>query len=71
MIDYGVKHGYIAKDYHLLAHRQCSGIESPGQRLYEEIQTWDRWDSSVGVVNPKFDKDLIMEKFQNLLENIP
>ncbi|KAG5868629.1 hypothetical protein JTB14_007856 [Gonioctena quinquepunctata] len=52
LIAYGVSRGSIAEDYVLLAHCQCSAVESPGRRLFEEIQTWDHWDGSVPAVVP-------------------
>ncbi|XP_030244525.1 peptidoglycan-recognition protein LE [Drosophila navojoa] len=36
----GVEDGHIAKDYRLICHCQCNSTESPGRRLFEEIQTW-------------------------------
>ncbi|XP_067002918.2 peptidoglycan-recognition protein LC isoform X2 [Anabrus simplex] len=44
VIEEGVKLGKIAPDYKLLAHRQVSGTESPGKRLYKELQTWPHWE---------------------------
>ena len=43
LIEYGLKSGYVANDYKLLGHKQCIKTESPGQKLYEIIQTWDHW----------------------------
>ncbi|KAL7745805.1 hypothetical protein ACLKA6_009999 [Drosophila palustris] len=36
----GVEDGYISADYRLICHCQCNSTESPGRRLFEEIQTW-------------------------------
>ncbi|XP_017018252.1 peptidoglycan-recognition protein LE [Drosophila kikkawai] len=36
----GVQEGHIASDYRLVCHCQCNSTESPGKRLYEEIQKW-------------------------------
>ncbi|EDW37595.1 GL18052 [Drosophila persimilis] len=36
----GVEDGHIASDYRLICHCQCNSTESPGRRLYEEIQAW-------------------------------
>lgn len=36
----GVEEGHIDADYRLICHCQCNSTESPGRRLYEEIQTW-------------------------------
>lgn len=43
IIQKGVEKGYIAPDYKLIGHCQCSPTESPGRRLFEEIQTWDHF----------------------------
>lgn len=43
LIEYGVHMGYIKEDYHLIGHRQVRNTECPGDRLYNEIQTWDRY----------------------------
>ncbi|XP_034479143.1 peptidoglycan-recognition protein LE isoform X2 [Drosophila innubila] len=36
----GVEDGHISPDYRLICHCQCNSTESPGRRLFEEIQTW-------------------------------
>ncbi|EDW57457.1 peptidoglycan-recognition protein LE [Drosophila virilis] len=36
----GVEDGHIAPEYRLICHCQCNSTESPGRRLFEEIQTW-------------------------------
>lgn len=36
----GVEDGHISADYRLICHCQCNSTESPGRRLFEEIQTW-------------------------------
>uniref|UniRef100_W8BZR2 Peptidoglycan-recognition protein LE n=2 Tax=Ceratitis capitata TaxID=7213 RepID=W8BZR2_CERCA len=36
----GVEEGHLAPDYKLIAACQCRSTESPGRRLYEELQTW-------------------------------
>ena len=43
LIQFGLENGKISKDYKLVGHRQCIKTESPGQKLYEIIQTWDHW----------------------------
>ena len=43
LIQFGVKNGKISKDYKLFGHRQCIKTESPGQTLYQIIETWDHW----------------------------
>ncbi|CAG9838893.1 unnamed protein product [Diabrotica balteata] len=54
LIETGIKRGSIDPDYKLLGHCQCSGVESPGRRLFEEIQTWKNWDKSVEVSPSNF-----------------
>ncbi|XP_063368590.1 peptidoglycan-recognition protein LB-like isoform X1 [Cydia amplana] len=43
LIAIGVKAGFISPSYHLIAHRQVSATECPGQSLYTEITSWDRF----------------------------
>lgn len=45
LIELGVNKGYIAKNYKLLAHRQVSSTQSPGEVFYENIQTWPHWSA--------------------------
>ncbi|XP_033150318.1 peptidoglycan-recognition protein LE [Drosophila busckii] len=40
LLQRGIEEGHIAKDYRLICHCQCNSTESPGRRLFEEIQTW-------------------------------
>ncbi|KAH8276708.1 hypothetical protein KR026_008075 [Drosophila bipectinata] len=40
LLAHGVEEGHIAPDYRLVCHCQCNSTESPGRRLFEEIQTW-------------------------------
>ncbi|XP_031348836.1 peptidoglycan-recognition protein LE-like isoform X2 [Photinus pyralis] len=49
LIEWGVEVGAIDKDYVLVGHCQCCPTESPGRRLFEEIQTWDHWRSTVPI----------------------
>ncbi|PSN44924.1 hypothetical protein C0J52_15019 [Blattella germanica] len=42
----GVRLGKISPNYKLLAHRQVSATESPGEAFYENIKTWDHWAES-------------------------
>lgn len=39
----GVEEGRLAPDYKLIAHCQCRSTESPGRKLYEELQTWNHF----------------------------
>lgn len=43
LIKKGIEDGHIAPDYKLLAHCQCSAVESPGKCLFEEIKKWPHW----------------------------
>lgn len=43
LIAYGVANGHIHEEYHLLGHRQVRATECPGDRLYQEIQTWNHY----------------------------
>lgn len=43
LIEQGVELGYISKDYKVLAARQLSTTQSPGEMLYNDIKTWPHW----------------------------
>ncbi|XP_015124473.1 peptidoglycan-recognition protein LC [Diachasma alloeum] len=43
VIETGVKHGKIAKDYKLMGHRQLTETLSPGDMLYRIIKKWKHW----------------------------
>lgn len=43
LIDLGVDLNKISPDYKLLAHRQLSPTESPGQAFFELLKTWPHW----------------------------
>lgn len=43
LIDYGIQNGNIKPDYKLLGHRQVRDTECPGQKLFDEIKTWEHW----------------------------
>lgn len=45
LIAHSVESGYLASNYKLLGHRQVRETECPGQRLFEEISTWDHFSS--------------------------
>ncbi|XP_055843963.1 peptidoglycan-recognition protein LE [Episyrphus balteatus] len=49
IIKRGVEQGYIAPDYKLIGHCQCTPTESPGRKLYEEIQTWDHFTADIDI----------------------
>lgn len=40
LIQYGVETGNIQPDYTLIGHRQVRDTECPGDRLFNEIQSW-------------------------------
>lgn len=43
LLQKGVELGYLKKDYKLLAARQVSTTQSPGDSFYEDIKTWPHW----------------------------
>lgn len=43
----GVSAGELDRRYKLLGGRQIHASESPGLRLYQELQDWKRWSSSI------------------------
>ncbi|XP_049767822.1 peptidoglycan-recognition protein LC-like [Schistocerca cancellata] len=43
LIRCGVARGSISDTYKLVGHRQVRDTECPGDRLYQEIQTWPHW----------------------------
>ncbi|XP_014363095.2 peptidoglycan-recognition protein LB isoform X1 [Papilio machaon] len=43
LIEKGVELGHISRDYYLLGHRQVTATECPGNALFREITTWDRF----------------------------
>lgn len=51
MIVEGVKLRKVTADYNLYGHRQLISTQSPGQALYEIIQTWDHWTNKPDAVN--------------------
>ncbi|XP_065172754.1 peptidoglycan-recognition protein LE-like [Atheta coriaria] len=51
-VEYGVEQGEIDKDYALIGNCQVSSSKSPGECLFEEIQTWDHYDPSITLENP-------------------
>ncbi|XP_031639443.1 peptidoglycan recognition protein 1-like [Contarinia nasturtii] len=47
LIEVGVKLGKIDKSYYLYGHRQLIQTTSPGNKIYEIIQTWNNWSETV------------------------
>ncbi|CAB0028429.1 unnamed protein product [Trichogramma brassicae] len=47
LIEYGVEHGHIARNYTLLGHRQCRDTLSPGNAAYNIIKSWEHWSPVV------------------------
>lgn len=47
LIERGVQLKKIAKDYRLYGQRQLIETVSPGNIIYEIIQTWDHWSEEV------------------------
>ncbi|XP_017785142.1 PREDICTED: peptidoglycan-recognition protein LB-like isoform X2 [Nicrophorus vespilloides] len=53
LINFGVRKGYIAKDYTLHGHRQVrNGTECPGNALLEEISTWEHFSPEAEMYFP-------------------
>lgn len=52
LIEYGVRNNIIATNYTLIGHRQVRPTECPGDRLFQEIQTWPHYSSMLDVVDP-------------------
>ncbi|XP_041971438.1 peptidoglycan-recognition protein LB-like [Aricia agestis] len=46
LIQTGIELGHISPDYTLIGHRQVSATECPGQALFDEIQTWDKFEKN-------------------------
>ncbi|KPJ05907.1 Peptidoglycan-recognition protein LB [Papilio xuthus] len=49
LIEVGVELGYISKEYSLIGHRQVRSTECPGDALFQEITTWDRFTPAVNT----------------------
>ncbi|XP_061388048.1 peptidoglycan-recognition protein LB-like [Musca vetustissima] len=43
LIDFGVAKGFIDPDFKLMGHRQVRDTECPGNRLFNEISTWQHF----------------------------
>lgn len=43
LMECAVNRGYLVPNYHLQAHRDVGGTESPGTAFYYEIQTWPHY----------------------------
>lgn len=52
LIEFGVKNNIIAANYTLIGHRQTRPTECPGDRLYQEIQSWPHYSPMMDVVDP-------------------
>lgn len=52
LIALGVEKGYISKDYKLLAHRQLSPTQSPGDMLFADMKSWPHWVNSPDTYLP-------------------
>lgn len=42
-IAYSLENGYLSPTYKVLGHRQVRDTECPGQRLFDEIQSWPHY----------------------------
>lgn len=47
LLEDGVRLKKLVPNYRLYGHRQLSGTESPGERLYNIIKKWANWTSKV------------------------
>lgn len=47
LMEAGVELGKLVKDFRLYGHRQLIPTISPGNKLYEIIQTWEHWSEDV------------------------
>lgn len=47
LINDGIRLGKIRKDYKLYGCRQLNGSQSPGDKFYDLIKTWDHWSSKI------------------------
>lgn len=52
LIEYGVRNNIIASNYTLIGHRQVRPTECPGDRLFQEIQSWPHYSPMLDVVDP-------------------
>lgn len=43
LLDVSVKSKKLSSDYILVAHRQVSQTESPGEALFKILKTWPHW----------------------------
>ncbi|PSN41495.1 Peptidoglycan-recognition protein LB [Blattella germanica] len=50
LIQLGVDRGSIDKDYKLIGHRQVRDTLCPGDKFFEEIQSWEHYDPIRDVV---------------------
>ncbi|XP_068901289.1 peptidoglycan-recognition protein LB-like isoform X2 [Tenebrio molitor] len=46
LVEHGVEQGMIQEDYKLLGHRQVRDTECPGDRLFNEITTWEHFSET-------------------------
>jgi len=47
LIEEGIRLGKIKKDYKLYGTRQLNGSQSPGDKFYEVIKTWEHWSDKI------------------------
>ncbi|XP_039752491.1 peptidoglycan-recognition protein LB-like [Pararge aegeria] len=47
LIAVGIQLGYISPEYRLVGHRQVRATECPGEALFKEISTWERFSPDV------------------------
>lgn len=49
LFEEGVRLGKVDPNYRLIAHRQVSATESPGQKLFEALMTWPHWSKDISI----------------------
>ena len=49
LIEWGVASGKVRPDYKLVAACQRERTESPGQKLYREMQKWGHWHAAAAT----------------------
>ncbi|GBP17413.1 Peptidoglycan recognition protein [Eumeta japonica] len=50
LLECGVNKNYLARDYHLVGHKQLIATESPGTSLYNLITDWPHWTRDVSAI---------------------
>ncbi|XP_013111330.2 peptidoglycan recognition protein [Stomoxys calcitrans] len=43
LLNMGIAEGHLTSNFKLMGHLQCINTQSPGRKLYKEIQTWEHF----------------------------